>query len=111
MQPKLSWLDYPEVFRVGQLEAHSDHQFFQNITECQQNQSSFVQSLNGTWQFKFSPNPQVRPSNFYQESFQADNFDTIQVPQHIELAGFSQIHYINTFYPWEGKQFRRPPYT
>lgn len=38
-------------------------------------------------------------------------FDTIRVPGHIELAGYDQIHYINTMYPWEGKIYRRPAYT
>ena len=26
--PDLAWLDDPEVFRVGQIKAHSDHHFF-----------------------------------------------------------------------------------
>lgn len=111
LKPSLSWLDDPEVFSVGQLAPHSDHQIYADFTEAQQNFSSFEQSLNGTWKFKFSNNPQERPEKFYQENFDDHHFDSIKVPQHIELAGYSQIQYINTFYPWEGKQFRRPPYT
>ena len=33
------------------------------------------------------------------------------VPGHIELAGYDQIRYINTMYPWEGKTYRRGAYT
>ena len=32
----------------------------------------------------------------------------MKVPQHIELAGYDKIHYINTMYPWEGHIYRRP---
>ncbi len=28
MEAQLAWLDDPQVFRVNQLPAHSDHQFF-----------------------------------------------------------------------------------
>ena len=33
------------------------------------------------------------------------------VPGHIELAGYDQIRYINTLYPWEGKTYRRGAYS
>ena len=45
---------------------------------------------------------------FYEESYDSSGFDEIQVPQHIELAGYDNIHYINTMYPWEGHEYRRP---
>lgn len=53
MKPNLTWLDDPEIFLVGQLAAHSDHQIYNNYSEIQQQNSSFVQSLNGQCQFKF----------------------------------------------------------
>lgn len=43
-----------------------------------------------------------RPVLFYEESYDSSRFDEIQVPQHIELAGYDNIHYINIMYPWEG---------
>ena len=33
----------------------------------------------------------------------------IQVPGHIELQGYSQVHYTNTIYPWDGVSELRPP--
>lgn len=111
MIPDLQWLDDPEVFRVNQRPAHSDHYFYKNSTELATGQSSYVQSLNGSWQFRYSATPQERPLDFYREDFDARDFDVIKVPGHIELAGYGQIQYINTLYPWEGKTFRRAPYT
>lgn len=110
MQANLQWLDDPETFRVNQLPAHSDHHYYRNLDELNTG-SSFVKSLNGTWRFHFAATPAERPLKFYLPDFDDVNFGTIQVPGHIELAGYSQIQYINTLYSWEGKIYRRPPYT
>ena len=42
-----------------------------------------------------------RPVSFYENDYDISEFDEIQVQQHIELAGYDKIHYINTMYPWE----------
>ncbi|AKP67119.1 glycoside hydrolase family 2 TIM barrel-domain containing protein [Companilactobacillus ginsenosidimutans] len=110
MQADINWLDDPETFRVNQLPAHSDHHFYGTKSEIGKH-SSFVKSLNGDWQFDFAKTPADRPRDFYQMDFDSRGFDSIHVPGHIELAGYAQIQYINTWYPWEGKIFRRPPYT
>lgn len=105
------WLDDPEVFRVNELPAHSDHRFYRNQDEIERDQSSFVQSLNGDWRFSYAKDPMSRQKDFYKADFDSSNFDTIRVPGLIEFAGYNKIHYINTFYPWEGKEFRRPAFT
>lgn len=110
MQPDIKWLDDPQTFRVGQLPAHSDHKIYASAEEMERQESSFRQSLNGTWQFAYSVNPQSRPVDFYKTDYQAEEFGEIRVPCHIEMAGYDKIHYINTMYPWEGKVYRRPAY-
>ena len=110
MKPDIRWLDDPQTFRVGQLPAHSDHKIYANTDEMERRESSLCQSLNGTWQFMYAVNPQSRPTDFYEEDYRADHFDEINVPCHIEMAGYDKIHYINVLYPWEGKVYRRPAY-
>lgn len=110
MQPDIKWLDDPQVFRVGQLPAHSDHKIYASVEEMERQESSLCQCLNGTWQFAYSKNPMSRPEAFYQTDYDASGFGEIQVPCHIEMAGYDKIHYINTLYPWEGKVYRRPAY-
>lgn len=110
MKPDIRWLDDPQTFRVGQLPAHSDHRIYANENEMERGESSLCQSLNGRWQFMYSVNPASRPVDFYREDYPADHFQEIQVPCHIEMAGYDKIHYINTMYPWEGKMYRRPAY-
>ncbi len=101
MKPDITWLDNPEVFRVGQLPAHSDHSY------TIEGKSSVV-SLNGQWDFMYSKCAGARPVEFYKEDFDRSQWDKITVPGHIELAGYDKVHYINVMYPWEGMYYRRP---
>lgn len=110
MQPDIKWLDDPQVFRVGQLPAHSDHKIYGSVEEMERRESSLYQSLNGMWQFAWSVNPKSRPADFYREDYNMEGFGEIKVPCHIEIAGYDKIHYINTMYPWEGQVYRRPAY-
>ena len=107
MQADIKWLDNPEVFRVNQIEAHSDHNYYLNYEEFKSGKNKLMQSLNGEWDFKFSINVMERPMNFYQTDYDRSGFEKILVPGHIELAGYDQIRYINTLYPWEGKRYLR----
>lgn len=111
MKAEIKWLDDPEVFRVGQLPAHSDHLFFRNEHEMKEGKSSFKQSLNGIWKFLYTKNAGGRPADFYKADYDLAGFDEITVPCHIEMAGYDKIHYINTMYPWEGHFYRRPAYS
>lgn len=111
MEADIQWLDDPQVFRVGQLPAHSDHPVYADAEEAAEGKSSLVQSLDGNWEFACSVNAASRPVDFYRDNAGNTEFGMIRVPGHIELAGYDKIHYINTMYPWEGKIYRRPAYT
>ena len=111
MKADIRWLDDPEVFSVNSIPAHSDHAFYESKENFTKGKNSLKQSLNGEWDFCYSENAMCRPVNFYEKEFDRSSFDTIQVPGHIELAGYDKIHYINTMYPWEGHIFRRPAYS
>ena len=67
MEANIRWLDDPQVFRVGQLPAHSDHPIYQDTEEAAEGRSSLVQSLDGTWEFAYSVNAKSRPVDFYRE--------------------------------------------
>ena len=107
MQADMKWLDNPEVFRMNQIDAHSDHRYYETYQDLEAGNETLTQSLNGTWDFKFSINVKERPERFYQMDFDRSDFDKITVPGHIEMAGYDQIRYINTMYPWEGKKYLR----
>ena len=111
MKADIKWLDNPEVFRVNQLPAHSDHEYYTSYTDLEENNNYLTQSLNGTWKFSYSKNAKIRPVDFYKSDFNTKEWDEIAVPGHIELAGYDKIRYINTMYPWEGKNYRRPAHS
>ena len=105
MNANMKWLDNPEVFKVNQLEPHRDY------SDMKKEKNPLLQSLNGQWEFAYSKNVMERPVDFYKETFDASGFDKIMVPGHIELAGYDKIRYINTMYPWEGKEYLRGAYS
>ena len=111
MNADIKWLDNPEIFRVNQLDAHSDHSYYVDYADMKKKDDPLSQSLNGQWAFAFSKNAASRPCDFYKEGFDDSGFDKIMVPGHIELAGYDKIRYINTMYPWEGKEYHRGAYS
>lgn len=111
MNADMKWLDNPEAFKVNQLAPHSDHSYYSDYSDMKKEKNPLFQSLNGQWEFFYSKNVKSRPVNFYEETFDASGFDKIMVPGHIELAGYDKIRYINTMYPWEGKEYHRGAYS
>lgn len=111
MNADIKWLDNPEVFRINQLPAHSDHAFYESKEAYEKGENNLKQSLNGIWKFCYSVNAAKRPVHFFEENFDCSDFDEIAVPRHIEMAGYDKIHYINVNYPWEGHIYRRPPFS
>jgi beta-galactosidase len=109
-EPRLTWLEDPEVFAVNRKEAHSDHVYYENTEEMVLGgDMPLRQSLNGTWYFSYAKNPTVRVKDFYKKDFDCRMFDSIEVPGHIQTQGYDRCQYINTMYPWDGTEYLRPP--
>lgn len=110
MKPTLEWLEDPEVFQINRCPAHSDHRFYQSRTEMEQRKSALFQSLNGIWKFSYAENPGLRDVDFYKEDASLSGYADIEVPGHIQLQGYDRCQYINTMYPWDGREELRPPH-
>lgn len=63
MNALIEWLDDPQVYRVNQRKAHSDHVIYGAKEEVETGNTR-IQSLNGKWQFCYSRNALERPVNF-----------------------------------------------
>ena len=109
LKPELNWLSNPEVFRVNRMDAHSDHFVYESEEAYKNNKSSLFQSLNGQWDFAYANKPAERMADFYKMDFSTEKFDKINVPGHIQLQGYDRCQYINTMYPWDGREEMRPP--
>lgn len=103
----ITWLDKPQIFGINKLKPHADFIAYKNLMEIKEKKSSLYQTLNGIWKFHYSENASKRPARFFEDISLCESY--IEVPSHIELSGYDQIHYINTMYPWEGWEYRRPP--
>ena len=108
-QASIDWLQDPEVFGVNRLPAHSDHRFYTSVSDSCLEDMPLRQSLNGRWSFHYSDSPGKRPLDFYKPGFDRSFFNGIDVPGHIQLQGFGTPQYVNTMYPWDGKELLRPP--
>jgi len=103
-------LQDPKVYSVNRLKATSDHVHYKNAIEADTGESSFYQCLNGTWDFHYADNIDARPVGFEQPCAVRHNFTKIQVPGHIQLAGFDKPQYVNVQFPWDGHESPRPPF-
>lgn len=56
-------------------------------------------TLNGTWKFKFAPEPSQRPMDFWKEGFDVSSWDNIPVPSNWEMEGYDKPIYANVEYP------------
>jgi beta-galactosidase len=64
-------------------------------------QSPFFLSLNGTWKFHWSSNPQTRPRDFYRPEVDVTGWDDIPVPANWQLHGYGVPIYTNITHPFQ----------
>ena len=62
--------------------------------------SPWFLSLNGTWDFHWSENPDARPVDFYRPDFDIASWDEIPVPANWQLHGHGYPIYTNVRYSW-----------
>jgi len=101
------WQD-PQVFNLGQEPPHTHFIPYNDFDDCLSlkfEESLYYKSLDGQWKFHWSPNPEKRPLNFYQNDFDTSDWDDILVPANWELKGYGTPIYVNDRYPFT----RNPP--
>jgi beta-galactosidase len=94
----------PAVFRINKETPHSTLMPFESVRQSLKDEiadSKYYKSLNGRWAFKWSPDPQNRPVDFYQDSFDVSGWDTIDVPSNWQMAGYGTPLYSNITYPFK----------
>jgi len=70
------------------------------------NKSTWFQSLNGSWSFKWVRSPADRPVGFEAVDYDTDGWDQIDVPSNWEIKGYGLPIYTNEKYPFE----KNPPH-
>ena len=98
----------PEYFRDGRMDAHSDHRWYTSEADMLGGNSEFKESLNGVWKFHYAKNYESSVPGFEKEEYCCGDWDDIRVPAHIQMEGYDAPQYVNTQYPWEGREDIRP---
>jgi beta-galactosidase/beta-glucuronidase len=63
-------------------------------------ESPFVRLLNGTWRFRWAPNPASAPDGFHEGDFDDTDWDEVNLPGNWQLQGYGQPIYTNVRYPF-----------
>jgi beta-galactosidase len=99
----------PETIGINKLPARTSvwpSPTVEDAKKSDYDHSVWVKSLNGQWQFHWSPDPQSRPIGFYMPDFPRNDWKTIKVPSTIERQGFGVPLYTNKIYPFKAN----PPF-
>ena len=62
--------------------------------------SSFFRLLNGLWQFQYLTSPADVPPGFFEEAFDASQWDRLPVPSNWQMHGYGRPQYTNINYPF-----------
>ena len=68
-----------------------------------------VMSLDGTWKFRYVPNADERPTDFFLTDYDDSNWGTISVPGNWDLNGFGVPVYVNTTNDFDNSQLPKVP--
>ncbi len=93
----------PSVNDIGRMPAHATGFPFETRDKAlagHRTQSARFLSLNGQWQFSFSPDADKLPTGFERPDFDASQWKTIKVPADWQAEGYDQPRYNNIAYPF-----------
>lgn len=94
----------PGCFALNREAPHADHLFCASVEEAFEEKSSFRFSLNGLWKFHYAKNYGNVIPGFERPGYDCRDWDDIRVPAHIQMEGYDAPRYVNTQYPWDGRE-------
>ncbi len=97
----ISMIDDPAVFKVNVLPARSD------TVICDDQGKPMAISLNGMWRFHYAENPSSAIKGFEMPDMDVSGWKEIPVPSNIQMEGYDVPAYVNSQYPWDGRETLR----
>lgn len=99
-----NYFEDPQVMSVNTLPRRSyfiPYESQEAAQELDRSKSTYYESLNGDWDFKYFENVRLIEEEYWLESKSnmIDEYDTIPVPSVWQLHGYDQIQYTNVTYP------------
>lgn len=93
----------PAINYIGRMPAHATGFPFETRDKAlagHRTESKRFLSLNGQWQFSFSPDADKLPTGFERPDYDASQWKTIKVPADWQTEGYDQPRYNNITYPF-----------
>ncbi len=106
-------LEDPSIFEKGQTVPHALHIPFNSAEEAASRpseESSNYLSLNGTWEFKWFPRPELVPGNFHIKRYKTKDWDEITVPSNWQMEGYGHPKFRNVALSFESDPPHVPDY-
>ena len=94
----LKMVDDPARFKVNVLPARSD-----TVIRNAKGERAAL-SLNGMWKFHYAQNPSSAVSGFERTGYDVSGWKEIPVPSNIQMFGYDEPAYVNSQYPWDGRE-------
>jgi len=110
-QPALPEWEQPEVVAVNREPMKATFFNFESRDKAiggEMAASAYYRPLDGAWKFAYSPNPDVRPRDFFRPDYDVSNWGTITVPGILQAQGQGKPIFTNWKYPFPANQPRIP---
>ncbi len=106
---EVAMFDYSRIkdstfYKDNVLPAHSDHVYFPDEESLRSGTNPFRHSLNGIWKFSYGRNLSETIKGFEKADYNCKDWSDIRVPAHIQMEGYDIPAYVNTQYPWDGRE-------
>jgi beta-galactosidase len=98
----------PRVFGINKETPRASAIYYPNLISLLNAESSYYQSLNGTWKFNWVQSLAERPKDFYKPEYDVSGWVEIPVPAQWQLEGFGIPHYMSGG-GVKGMGLRNPP--
>ncbi len=109
---KNEWQD-PTVNQVNRAPMHTNYFAYETadaaMKGCKESSVNFM-TLNGTWNFNWVKDSDMRPTDFYKVGYNDKGWGTMPVPGNWELNGYGQPLYVNIGYAWRHQFQNNPPH-
>jgi len=97
----------PEIIAIGREPARATFFGFDSRTAALAGDPAgqrYYLSLDGSWRFAYSPNPEARPRDFFRPDFDVSAWALIPVPSMLQAQGYGQPLFNNIKYPFGANQ-------
>ncbi len=112
LQPTFTeWHDM-QVNQLNRLKLHTNYFAYETEAAALKGDpkaSANYLSLEGDWKFKWVPNANERPTDFYRPDLDDTAWKTLKVPGMWELNGYGDPIYLNIGFAWRGHFKNNPP--